>query len=739
MRVTLGGAEVDLIDADEVLERVRERLEDATGAPLYIASANLDHLHHFGLDSGREGSFDVGRGSVDWLILLDGMPLVWVARRLTGTHWEQLAGSDLLPDLLRVAGRTRARVGFLGGDEVQQRVLAAVLADRFPNVDLAGFWVPERAEIDDPETSAELARSICAAGVDLLVVGLGKPRQEEWLLHHGTTTGARVAVAFGAATEFLAGTARRAPPRVRRIGLEWLHRFMHEPRRLARRYLVQGPASLYRLLTQSQTSQSSEVNRQACAVPVLSSPGLWQRRLGKLLVFVDALAIALASLLAYVVRDLLGRVGPLVGFAEEFSVAIAVLPFWLLILWGFGCYRPQYLASGGETVRRFMAGCLGGLLVLGFISFALGMELSRGYVGMLFLFAVLLGGGGRAVVRAYLGTQRARGRFVQNVLVAGTDDEARQVVRGITATPKSGYRVVGFLDDVLEPGTFVFNEIPVVGRPADVLDHAYDTRAGLVIVSPSGVQPGALQGLLVALEGSPVDLAVAPSLFEIVSRRVAVESVGSVALLHVDEVRLEGGRAILKRALDFVGALALLGILWPIMAVAALAVRLDSRGPVLFHQTRVGQDGHRFRLHKFRTMVVDAEERLPDVADLNEAGHHFFKVRHDPRITRAGRVLRRWSIDEAPQLWNVLRGEMSLVGPRPPIPTEVDKYEQWHLRRLRIKPGITGVWQVSGRSSIPFDEAVRMDIFYIENWSLGYDLFLLAKTVLAVLGRQGAY
>jgi lipopolysaccharide/colanic/teichoic acid biosynthesis glycosyltransferase len=172
--------------------------------------------------------------------------------------------------------------------------------------------------------------------------------------------------------------------------------------------------------------------------------------------------------------------------------------------------------------------------------------------------------------------------------------------------------------------------------------------------------------------------------------------------------------------------------------VAALAVRASSPGSVLFRQRRVGREGREFTMLKFRTMVADAEERLAEVEHLNEAVGHFFKISEDPRITSVGRHLRRWSIDELPQLWNVLRGDMSMVGPRPPLPDEVSRYDTWHLRRLRVRPGVTGIWQTSGRSDVPFDEAVRMDLFYIENWSLGTDLYLLGRTAGAVLTRRGA-
>ncbi|HEX2029589.1 MAG TPA: exopolysaccharide biosynthesis polyprenyl glycosylphosphotransferase, partial [Nitriliruptorales bacterium] len=558
-------------------------------------------------------------------------------------------------------------------------------------------------------------------------------------LRLGARTGVRAAVAFGAAGDFVAGTSERAPAALRRAGLEWLYRLLKEPDRLARRYLVQAPSSVYRLLTQSRTDELVEAGRRSRPAPLLSTPAEWRRRLGRLLVVADAAAIALASFLAYVLRATLGELGVIRGFENEIPVALGVLPLWLAILYGFGCYRPQYLNAGGEALRRFVAGAFGGLLALGFVSFALNLQLARGYVALLFVSVVAFGLATRLVVREYLRRQRRRGRFTQNVLVAGADEEAIQVARAMSAADAAGYRVVGFLDDDVPVGDVVVGDVRVVGRVDDALDRAYQLRAGLVVVSPTGVRPGTLRDVTVALEGSRVDLAVAPSLFAVVTHRVTVESVANAPLLHVDQIRLERGRSVVKRTLDMVGAAVLLAVLWPVMLAAALAVRTADGGPVLFRQVRVGRDGATFTLLKFRTMVVDAEDRLEEVQRFNESGHHFFKVRDDPRVTRVGRVLRKWSIDETPQLLNVLRGDMALVGPRPPLPREVEKYEPWHRRRLRVRPGITGMWQVSGRANVPFDEAVRMDLFYIENWSLGLDLFVLAKTMLAVLGRTGAY
>jgi len=328
---------------------------------------------------------------------------------------------------------------------------------------------------------------------------------------------------------------------------------------------------------------------------------------------------------------------------------------------------------------------------------------------------------------------------VMNTVIVGINEESGAVADAIVRHPECGYRLVGYVDDRVPVGEEV-NGVPVLDRVGEnAASTARRAGAGLVVVSPTAVEPGTLRRMALALEGSEIDLAIAPSLFEVVTRRVTVEAIDNVPILQVEQIRLGRFNAALKRSVDIVGSLGMLLVLWPVMAAAAIAIRLDSKGPVLFRQDRSGRDGKPFVILKFRTMVEDAEERLDGVADLNEAGHHFFKVRQDPRVTRVGHFLRKWSIDEIPQLFNVLRGDMSLVGPRPPLPREVARYEDWHLRRLRVRPGLTGLWQVSGRSNIPFDEAVRLDVFYIENWSIGLDLAILLRTVRAVLGRHGAY
>jgi exopolysaccharide biosynthesis polyprenyl glycosylphosphotransferase len=280
-----------------------------------------------------------------------------------------------------------------------------------------------------------------------------------------------------------------------------------------------------------------------------------------------------------------------------------------------------------------------------------------------------------------------------------------------------------------------------VGSLSDVRQAVEDLRADTVAVAGSPELTGeALRRLSYDLEGTGIDLLVAPALLNVAGNRISIRPVAGVPLLHVDEPELDGARKLVKMLFDRGVALCLLLVLSPLLLVLMVAVKVSSRGPMLFRQTRVGRDGELFSLLKLRTMQPDAESRLQELMALNEApGGVLFKLKDDPRVTPLGRWLRKWSLDELPQLINVVIGQMSMVGPRPPLPTEVEKYQGHARRRLLVKPGITGLWQVSGRSDLSWEEAVRLDLQYVENWSLGLDMVVIAKTLLAVVRSAGAY
>jgi exopolysaccharide biosynthesis polyprenyl glycosylphosphotransferase len=283
-------------------------------------------------------------------------------------------------------------------------------------------------------------------------------------------------------------------------------------------------------------------------------------------------------------------------------------------------------------------------------------------------------------------------------------------------------------------------DVPVYGRFGDVVDAVEAAGADTVAVLSCPELDGTeLRRLAWQLEESDVDLVVAPALLDVAGPRTTIRPVDGLPLVHVDHPRLSGGRRAAKELFDRASAGLALLLLAPLLLVIGVAIRLTSHGPALFRQTRVGKNGETFTVLKFRSMYVDAEARLAELRAVNEKDSVLFKIREDPRVTRLGRWLRRYSLDELPQLFNVLAGQMSLVGPRPPLPSEVAQYAGDVNRRLVVKPGLTGLWQVSGRSDLSWEESVRIDLRYVENWSLALDAMILWRTVFAVLRSQGAY
>jgi exopolysaccharide biosynthesis polyprenyl glycosylphosphotransferase len=403
-----------------------------------------------------------------------------------------------------------------------------------------------------------------------------------------------------------------------------------------------------------------------------------------------------------------------------------------------GAYRSAYFNAGSDALRRFLVGTAGGTFALTFLSFVLNLPISRLFVAILASSALLLGFVARLVFRIGLLRAYRSGRLTERTLVVGHDNYAVDLVGIMSEGAGIPYRAVGLLwvdrNGDLPPSEL---DVPVLQGSEDVLSICSRLGVDVVLVASGGLDPTEMRNLFIRLEGAPQRVIVAPSLFPLLPWRMTVETITGLPLVHVSEVRLSGWRAAAKRALDIVGGTALLIALTPVFLVSMLAVLLFDGRPVMFHQPRIGRDGRPFQLTKLRTMVRDAELQLDALRGRNEPGGHFFKIEADPRITRVGRTLRRWSIDEIPQLWSVLMGDMSLVGPRPlfSLPEEYDPVER---RRLRVRPGLTGPWQVSGRSSVGGAEAIQKDLFYLENWTFLGDLVILARTVTSVLSRRGA-
>jgi exopolysaccharide biosynthesis polyprenyl glycosylphosphotransferase len=342
------------------------------------------------------------------------------------------------------------------------------------------------------------------------------------------------------------------------------------------------------------------------------------------------------------------------------------------------------------------------------------------------------------IARQILHHRRRQGACLQRVLVVGRERSVAELIRTVRREPHAGFAVVAACVDHARGDTI--EGVPVLGDSDAILSSLVAASADTIAVTAwSEVSQTDLRRLSWDLEGSGVSLLVAPRLTDVSGPRIHIQPVAGLPLINVEEPEFTGVRRFAKGASDRFGALLALLLLSPIFVSLAVWIRVTSRGPVFFRQVRIGRHGEAFAMHKFRSMYIDAEERLAELRDQNESDGLLFKIRDDPRVTPIGRWMRRYSLDELPQLLDVLFGRMSLVGPRPPLPSEVAQYPLDVRRRLIVKPGITGLWQVSGRSDLSWDESVRLDLFYVENWSLPLDLTIMTKTVLAVVRGSGAY
>jgi exopolysaccharide biosynthesis polyprenyl glycosylphosphotransferase len=372
-------------------------------------------------------------------------------------------------------------------------------------------------------------------------------------------------------------------------------------------------------------------------------------------------------------------------------------------------------------------------------SYAINLELSRAYVVIglpsLTVFDMLV----RFALRKRLVRQRMHGKCMHSVVAVGHELAVADLVTELGRDGYHGLNVVGAC--VVQPGELdELAGVPVYGGLDDITAAVKAFGADTVAVTACPEMNGVrLRGLAWELEKTGTDLCVSPALLDVAGPRTTIRPTAGLTLLHVDHPQLTGIRLVIKDLFDRCAAAAALVMLAPVMALLVIAIRLHDGGPALFTQVRIGKDGREFLIYKFRTMVVDAEKQQAELLTINDSDGVLFKLRKDPRVTAVGAYLRRWSMDELPQLFNVFLGDMSLVGPRPAVPDEVAKYAEHVRRRLVVKPGLTGLWQVNGRSDLSWDESVRLDLRYAENWSFALDLQILWKTISALVKGAGAY
>lgn len=432
---------------------------------------------------------------------------------------------------------------------------------------------------------------------------------------------------------------------------------------------------------------------------------------------------------------------------QVYLLASAAFPFLMVaVLAANRAYERRHLYVGTEEYQRVIRAGLWLIAGLAIVSYALEIPLARGWVLVALPAATLACLVMRFLIRKQLHLARARGERLRRVVVVGHELGVMDLAARLSRERFHGMEVVGACLPASDGGapagapSRVVAGLPVHGTFDEVGAAVERAGADTVIVLGCPELDGvALRRLAWRLERDDIDLILASSLIDVAGDRTTIRPVDGLPMLHVEHPRLDGGARVVKALVDRLGAAVLLVLSAPLLLAVALCIRVGSPGPVLFRQVRTGKDGREFLIYKFRTMYLDAEARLAGVRHLNEHDGVLFKIRNDPRVTPIGKRLRRLSLDELPQLVNVLRGQMSLVGPRPPLPEEVAAYPDDVRRRLAVKPGMTGLWQVSGRSDLAWDEAVRLDLRYVENWSLSLDLVILLRTLTAVCRTSGAY
>jgi exopolysaccharide biosynthesis polyprenyl glycosylphosphotransferase len=457
------------------------------------------------------------------------------------------------------------------------------------------------------------------------------------------------------------------------------------------------------------------------------------------LVVLDALVAAFAACCG-----LLARSSSATGISGVSYVTIAMgFPALWTVAMALGrAYDRRFLAEGSEEYRRVLNAAVWLGAGAAITSYVLHLQLSRSFVGATVPIAVVGTLICRHLNRRSLHRHLAAGATMHRVVVVGSQESADRLARHMGRTAFAGYVVVAVTDGLGcgDDGDPEIRERQTAAAMDSLIEQVRRLGADTIaVVNGEGVGQNGLQRLSWQLEGTGIKLMVAPNVADVAGPRILVHPVAGLPMLHIKEPEFHGMHRVLKGCIDRLGAGLLLLVASPVLTAIAVTALMSHGRPILYRQGRVGKDGRRFVMHKFRTMRTGADRETTTVAHLNVHGGPIFKIPDDPRITRLGRVLRRYSLDELPQLWDVLRGSMSLVGPRPPLVSEVEQYGNDARRRLLVKPGITGLWQVSGRSDLSWEETVRLDLHYVENWSVALDLVLLWRTVFAVATTRGAY
>lgn len=458
----------------------------------------------------------------------------------------------------------------------------------------------------------------------------------------------------------------------------------------------------------------------------------------------DLLMVLFGFLLAYFIRFeaeiswFYHHEGSMLQFYQQ--LVFFFTPLWIVIFWIFGLYQFKNIFSGMREYAHAFNACTFGVMMIIILTFLEpDIEIARAWLIASWVLVSLSVIFGRFAFRRIVHWMRGKGYLMTKVLIIGANQEGQAIAMQLKDNAKAGIQIAGFLDNRFNSTGEAVLGIPVLGSVDSVVNQVNQHGIQEVIVASTAITRKNLLGIFQSLDATSIPVRLSSGLYELITTGVEVQEFGNVPLLSVNKVRLTGAEMVLKRALDIAGAIAALMVFLPIMMIIGIAIKLDSSGPIFYRRRVIGVGGKPFDAFKFRTMVVNADERLKQDSNLYRQFQANYKLKDDPRVTRIGQILRDKSLDELPQLFNVLLGQMSLVGPRMITSPERDRYGKWGLNLGTVKPGMTGLWQVSGRSDVGYDERVMLDMHYIRNYSIWSDIYLLWLTIPAVLKKRGAY
>ncbi len=506
------------------------------------------------------------------------------------------------------------------------------------------------------------------------------------------------------------------------------------------------PFRVHEALINQQSRRPQHESTESTPIPNRPTRIPWHRSFRRAVLATDAIVLLASVLVAEFIRFGLDPNAPASASATYSVLGAVIAAGWWGMLQLYGAADERMLGHGAEEYRRVAQASVMGFGLLAIATLLLKQDLSRGYLAIAFpigLTGLLVA---RKALRLWLVRQRRHGLMCTNVLVVGGHRSAASIERYFGRHPEAGFRLVGVWKPDAQNSeasslTLPGRSVPVLGGELSIAQALDVTDSAAVFVTDTEhLGPNRLKDLTWELQAQNVELMVSPNVVDVAAPRISLRNIDAMPFLHLEKPQYENAARWGKVLFDRIGAALLICLTSPLLVAAAVAVWTTSRGPVFFKQERIGKDAEPFDMFKFRSMHVDADARLEEL--LREAGGTMVplaKLKKDPRVTRVGSILRRYSIDELPQLFNVLSGKMSLVGPRPQRQFEVDLYDHVASRRLTVRPGMTGLWQVSGRSDLSWDDTVRLDTYYVENWSMVSDVTILWKTIRAVLGSSGAY